>query len=249
MSNLSLFGLGKSSSGAGGFTPPSGIQLWLNDTSGFIKNGGGSPSDGDPITQWTDASSAGNNFSQSTLGNMPVYKTNIKGTLPGVLFDNTDDYLINTSPTNLLGQSFTVFFAAKQIASLGAPHCVFVFGSTAVANGKYFEYTPAPRQRVTQENVLQVGVSTTIVSDNNFHVCAFRFNSGTGAYNFYLDGSADGSGTSAAVFSTQSSAWIGGDQGPTSSFNGYFGEFMYFNTNLADADVTSVNSYLTGRWI
>lgn len=110
MSQLMMKGLGPTGASSG-FDPNSisGLKLWLKADSGPVKNGGGSPSDGDSVTTWTDKSAIGNSVSQGTVANMPLYKTGIQNGLPGILFDGSNDTMTKTSPTGLFSTSFTFF--------------------------------------------------------------------------------------------------------------------------------------------
>ena len=78
-----------SGGGAAAFSPLdiSGLQLWL-DASQIV-----GLNDGDPVGTWPDSSGNGRDFTQATGSSKPVYKTNIRGTLPAVLFDGVDDHV------------------------------------------------------------------------------------------------------------------------------------------------------------
>lgn len=78
--------------GGGGITPidPDSISdlvAWLeaDAITGLVDN--------DPVATWADSHTSGNDFTQGTAGQRPLYKTGILNSLPVVRFDNSDDGL------------------------------------------------------------------------------------------------------------------------------------------------------------
>lgn len=74
------------------FSPASipGLQLWL-DASKIV-----GLNDGDAVGTWVDSSGNSRNYTQATGSKQPIYKTNIRGSLPVVRFDGVDDVLAAT---------------------------------------------------------------------------------------------------------------------------------------------------------
>lgn len=83
---------------AEGPTLPAGLLLWYdaNAITGL--------SDTDPIATWPDESGNGNDATQSTAADKPLYRTNQINGLPAVEFDGTSDYF---SVAGLFGGSET----------------------------------------------------------------------------------------------------------------------------------------------
>lgn len=80
-------------------------KLWLASDKITGKN------DGDSIALWPDASGNGNDATQSTEINRPIYKTSIKNGKPVVRFDGSNDFML--APSLGLG-SASLFVVAKQ---------------------------------------------------------------------------------------------------------------------------------------
>ena len=100
-----------SSGSAPAFSPLdiSGLSLWLKAESLALN-------DGDPVAAWTDSSGNGNDASQSTAGNKPLYKANIFGSKPAILFDAVDDYLTvaDDDGLDLSSGSYCIFAVVKR---------------------------------------------------------------------------------------------------------------------------------------
>lgn len=82
--------------GIGGTDGTSNLQLWLRADAGVESTAGAPAAEGERIQFWRDQSGYGNDASQNTLNNRPVYRTDSMNSLPGIQFDPTDgahDYL------------------------------------------------------------------------------------------------------------------------------------------------------------
>lgn len=75
------------------------VSLWL-------KANALSLNDGDAVATWPDSSGNGNDATQGTAGQRPVYKANILNALPAVRFDGSNDALTGASITS--GSLFVV---------------------------------------------------------------------------------------------------------------------------------------------
>jgi hypothetical protein len=92
-----------------------GLELWL-------KADALSLSDGVAVTIWTDSSGQAHNCTQSTLGNRPIFRTNVLNRLPGVLFDHLDDYLncghaLDSTVIGASGVKWTTFAVVKTLSN------------------------------------------------------------------------------------------------------------------------------------
>lgn len=118
------YGAGLASGAAAAFSPSDITGLvgwWKADGTLWQDSGRTTPvtADGDPVGAWDDASGNGNHVIQATAGARPLYKTGVQNSLPGVLFDNTDD---NLSKAGWVGTTqWSAFAVAKQgAAALGS---------------------------------------------------------------------------------------------------------------------------------
>lgn len=85
--------------GPGGVGNTLTLKLWLKADDLSLSNG-------NPVTNWPDASGNGNDASQGTSTNQPIFQTNVINGLPAVSFDGSNDYLTGTLGT--LNAPFTL---------------------------------------------------------------------------------------------------------------------------------------------
>jgi hypothetical protein len=136
---------------AGEWTPASvsGLYLWLDfsDAATMYTDAGSTlvSSDGDKIYQINDKTGTWN-FSQSTEGLRPAYKTNIQNSLSAGYFLGDSRQRITASPTN--ASSITTFWILKQTASAGRYLMTFGITTKALISGYTagkFEWYSTPR--------------------------------------------------------------------------------------------------------
>ena len=88
----------------------------LNLSASFGNNiNAGFPVDGDPVYFMGDTSGGGNDYSQGTLLNQPIYRDSGFGTnnMPYVEFDGINDYLLDATPFNY-ALPYTAFMVSKN---------------------------------------------------------------------------------------------------------------------------------------
>ena len=90
--------------------------------------------------------------------------------------------------------------------------------------------------------------ANTALSAGTWHHVAVTWTSGTGAVAFYLDGAADGTGTSKTTMSTNAGVLeIGKNPSFSNWYTGLMDEFALFNSVLSASDITSIyNSGVPG---
>ena len=101
----------------GGYTDPSSdatLSAWFrSDTSGGTL--------GNALSQWDDASGNTRHLTQATGGNQPVLTDNLINTHPAVVFDGTDDYLVNSSAISAFLPASSAYFAVVFRQKSSAP--------------------------------------------------------------------------------------------------------------------------------
>jgi len=76
-------------------------------------------SDGSGVSSWSDRSGNGYNATQATGANQPLYKVNVQGGQPGLLFDGINDSLATTyGPTSGDVTAFSVWKATSPGTTL-----------------------------------------------------------------------------------------------------------------------------------
>lgn len=141
-------------------------------------------SNNDPVSTWTD--SIGAVAATGTTTTRPLFKTNIIGTLPALLFDGTDDFLDAGDNFDLLARSATVFVLAKKTSSDFAMFAK-CDGSTV---GGYAGIGSSPSYGGSFYNSGAGGQNDADLTgtDSDFALYEFRFNRSLGWVECYKDG-------------------------------------------------------------
>ena len=229
-------------------TDLSNLSLWLKADSLSLN-------DGDPVSTWTDSSGNSNNATQ-TGTNRPLYKTNIFGSMPALLFDGSNDFMSITSSASLRtgAADFTVYMVTKlNNASMNGSLMYHRDFGTGYGWTNYI-----PGGQTLRMFTKSDGGSSTVNSTAN--ICT-----GTGKYitTKYVYGSVPGwiirvNGTEGESigadnnFNTSLDSTDNLDIGGTTDIGyyagGYIAELLLYKTNHTAGNITSVESYLATRW-
>jgi hypothetical protein len=197
-------------------------------------------SDGDPVTTWSDQSSAANDATQSTSSKKPTYKTAIKNGLPVVRFDGVDDELqIAATLLNASGSTGTVFIVVSH--SAGGNKGLFATRGTS-AGGFVIRYSATNGYQYFHTNASPT-LSRTI-SDSTWNLIEFRRNG--------LDVEVGHNGSLAAA-STLSGFTAVSNGTQIGYQNGAFltadvAEIVVYDSVLSDGNRGSVETYLNTKW-
>lgn len=194
-------------------------------------------SDGTGVQTWDDLSTNANNATQATSGNRPLYKVNIQGGNPMLLFDNSNDYL-RCGSSSTIGSGSTQFFVYK-FDSTSQYDTVFYYGNYNVYSPnynwvglfrdygiQYFGNYDAPTDR---------SVSTTANTD--FRILSGLLND-SGTNRVFLEGSEKATTTYVAVSGINSSARpnIGIVENLSNDpMGGYIGLVAYWSTAMGSS--------------
>jgi hypothetical protein len=232
--SLPLMGVGPSAPGTG-FDPStiSGLQLWLKADAivGLA--------DTDPVTTWEDSSSANNDATQGTAALKPTYRTNQINGKAAVSFDDGDHL---ASALSMATKPFSVF-AVANFTNFSVPRTILGQSS---AGGLQFRGNTTPRQEILKAETASIGVSTSALSTGTNYRLAATY-SNTGVFTFYLNGTADGTGTNDQTF-TASTAKVGDNRDGAESMLGLIAEILFYDSVLSAGDRGSVNSYLATKY-
>ena len=218
--------------GSSGFAPSdiAGLDLWLDadDTSTI---NGGSPTPGDQVSLWTDKSGAGNNATQGTATNQPIYQTG---------------YLDFTSPhqlvigDNTIGNDSTWFMVLDPDNSLTSRQVLYL------NSGSY-------RVSITDAGVLY-RVGTTNYRSGQAITTVPVMISGyvdrtTPSVTAFKDGNPSTPGTGVSSFSGGSGFVISGRVGSpaNNAFRGKMNEIIRYDSALSTTDRQLVESYSRDR--
>ena len=213
-----------------------GLELWLDASqlTGLVNN--------DPLGTWTDFSGKGNHATQGTAGFKPIYKTNIVNEKPIIRFDGIDDLMTCA----LTGSEKAVTFFAV----------VYVMDTTDISNaivgtnangGLGFKISNTGKIELVKVGTILIGASTTSLGARVFKIVAGTYSS-SGAFAFYLNGAADGSGTNDQTLTAGLTTQIGRDAVQT-PFEGDIAEILKFHRVLTSVEIAYINSYLMNKYI
>jgi len=217
------------------------LQVWLRADAITGLN------DGDGVATWPDSSGNGRDFTQSTVGWRPLYKTAIRNGRPVVRFAAAGTRL--DYPPGLNFTSMTVFVVGKANA---AP---FTFILPSAYNWYYFAVASNSLWWGYATLSPPIGDRVTVIDPalGAWHVySAWRSNIGS---SYLLSQAIDGgSGTSVAVegdplLSTSASIGAWPWDPPTfRPLDGDIAEIVIYNQALSDRDRQRVERYLARKW-
>jgi hypothetical protein len=225
---------------ASGFDPRriAGLQLWLDaDDSSTITVETG-------VKEWADKSGRGIVFSETTTNNQPATGTQTINGRNVLVFDGSNDGLVNSSQAFPAASPMTIFLVQRLISTTN-------FGMTYSSGTGV---TSDIRQNSTTGRMRFVGSGNTeawtepnsATSANRMYSMVMRT---TGTNNsFYTNGSEDALGAapqSQATFAAQQ--WIG-RRADGFYANIWLAELLCYNSALNDAARVSVETYLSKKW-
>lgn len=222
-------------------TQIAGLKLWLDATQMGL-------SDGTAVTTWTDLSTAGNNFTQSTAGNKPVFHTNIINSLPAVQFDGTDDFMSS---------------AANPVA---VPLSAFVVTQPTLNTASQKSYATIIHAVTTSVGLFMAARLTTnfwgtFVTTSGDLSSTNALTSGT---NYLLENTVASVGAIPFLYqrgvqvATSANSEIGPANGggglgkdlinANRQYAGYIAEVLIYDTVLSSGDRATVENYLIAKW-
>jgi hypothetical protein len=204
------------------------LRRWI-----LADNLGGSLSDNDPISTATDASGNGNHLTQSG-GARPLYKTNIIGSLPGMLFASVSSQYLGGSAVAGTAKTWGIVFRATgpTVALLGTKAGISDYynfgGDSYTGTFRGARIDPYPTGVPSSGDVILIGVSSA------------------STYEIYLD-STTGEGAQSANFDAGDSFNLGGNGALGVFWNSYIFEYVEFNEEFDSTKRGNLYTYLQ-RW-
>ena len=87
--------------------PPTGLLAWHKSSTLNLSNGAG-------VATWADSSGRGNDLTQATGGNQPLYTTNVFGTIPSVRFDGVASFMTWPSSLATVMNNNSIYLISRQ---------------------------------------------------------------------------------------------------------------------------------------
>jgi len=183
-------------------------------------------SDGAPVSSWPDSSVNGNNATQASSGNRPLYKTNILNGKPVVRFDGSNDFLEFSELINIR----SAFFVVKH--NTGNQDYAPLLGHSSLYDWAGGEgsalFEPTNTDADIRNGTIQINgiddTPVTAVKPTEFVAISV-----------------------VAVGDTRAQ-FITNDRNAGRYWNGDFAEIILFSTSLSDADRDAVRDYLRTKY-
>jgi hypothetical protein len=241
--------------------PVAGYKLWLDATDATTITAVGGA-----VSQWSDKSGFGSNFTQGTGANQPTTGTRTINSKNIIDFDGTNDFLSCPSSTGLFkylhgttgGTTFFVGIVDDTAAAKG------LFGSAQFASAQIGIMAGLSAAEKTELLIArgESGVSTAIALDVNtitsgsaFYL-SNKFDGGNATAGNRLrealnGGAFAGANTLTNAASSANSTYdmaVGAVGSGTSPFNGGIGEIIFYEGILSDGNIDLVEAYLAAKW-
>jgi len=199
-------------------------------------------SDDSFITLWDD-SSGNNRDASAVVGSGPVLKTNI---LNGHSICRCDGGVTGLDFTGNSTDATITVIAVVKCTGTGSNFRTILADRSNGSNAPLFGIRSS-KIELHELDVGAVGVSTTSLNTTDFFTVAVTFDDATNNFAFYLNGTADGSGTQAANF-TRRFAGIGIRGGNLDRFLGDIAYVAYWNSVLSSGELTTRFNDLRTVW-
>jgi hypothetical protein len=183
----------------------------------------------DPVFTWTDTSGSSNNAIQGTEISKPLYKTGVLNGLPGILFDDVNDFMTSDA-TFGPSSPFTIFVLYNVLGTFTSSHRTIDGGINNWLIGPHQSY-----HRMYNGAFIEDGLS-----DTNF-VYTTTITSGSST-TFRLNGTEIGSNGN-----IDGPGWIK-LSAATESLNGHVIEVIGYTNALSGSYVALVENYLKTKY-
>lgn len=198
--------------------------------------------DGSTVTQWDDTSgNARNATPTSGVGEQTIVKTNQLNGLQVARIEGSSMSWSGVPSSNL----FTVI-AVLKCTSFASNRCVM---SGQVSGNYEVRLNTAGKIELfdVQDSTVAATASTALNTSSFYTVCA-QYNGNTGDYAFYLNGSADGSGTIGTETSISAFARMGRRSGNNDPYQGDVAYNTLWNSFLGNSVLTAIFNNLRTIW-
>ncbi len=233
----------------------SSLRWWLKADAGVLNPSLSAAADGDAVARWNDQSAVGNNATQGTGGNRPIFRTNIINGYPVLRF-STNQFVDAGAAPGITG-SFYFFIVLKQSS--------FTAGGTSDGSGTYIIDRTSATNELTSFKMVNTNkyflqkrnnngsglggpVSTASATTSAFAIVDFYRNSGT-EYGLFLNGVTNGTSGDDGGTLTGPTLRVGRHTSTTNGgLNGDLAEMVVYNANISSTDRAKIESYLAIKY-
>lgn len=184
----------------------------------------------DRISTWADQSTGTNSVTQGTAVRRPAKIPALKNSLPAVFMHNDNAALVAANTNSNIQ---TLFMVMRTVADLGGNRFLLY---NADGTNSYRTVSPGKQNFVADSSIS----GTATLSANTWYITALTYSAPDVA--FYLNGAADGTGTTTitgSIAPTRLGSTVAG---------GYFAEIIRYDSVLSAFNIARVFNYLNSRW-
>lgn len=237
-----------------------GLNRWLETTleKSFDKN---EAINGYKVTNWYDANPMiidKIKLNQTNNLNKPTYINNAINSLPAMLFENGNQYILN----NIFAESFSLFIVlSSNIIGEGTSSSQAYLNTVIIGAdfpGKANDIIPLALGGGYMKIFTGNGAETTLISNFKIntktpYIIFVSRNFADGVRKIMVNNSnlvSDNLGGSSIFLNASSSVGIGTDANSwnTNYFNGYIGEIIIYNKILNINDINEIHKYLSKKY-
>ncbi len=209
----------------------SGLLAWWKADSLSLSNN-------DPVSSWTDSSGNGKTATGSSI-TRPLYKTSIFGSMPAVVFDGSDDEMSFSNTSLTTEGAYTIIWVGK----ISADSIIVGNDTTNIQIRKYRSSSNNISKFFDSIDQQSSAFSTAF---NAAVMCTWRRPAGSVTVNTFFENATTrgtANDTNGFTLNRIGRTSYGGFA------NGSFGEICIYNSNLSDANISSLYAdYFAGRW-
>ena len=209
------------------------LLLWLDGELSTISTTGAG------VSTWEDISGNNNDAVQATDGDRPLEAT--VGGINCVQFDRSNTEFLNLSDS--IANTDVTIFAVIRLADEATDRSLFGGPNNQTITNQMLSDETYRLVNPGEENLF---TSTTPLTAGQFEVTAIKYSAGGGKVKYWLNGTADGTGTNTTTIS-DSIAYIG-KFAATDFFSGEIAAFLLYGDTLSEANIGIVNNYLVDRF-
>jgi len=154
-----------------------------------------------------------------TVGNAQVSTTEYKWSPSSMYFDGTGDWLLLPSNVNItLNEAVFTIEGWIYLNAVGSARGIVGKGTGTTG---WLLSINSSNQVVFTDTTTAITSTGTLSVSTWYHIAVVRSTTGTNQTKIYINGTNDGTGTSATNFSQTNSLYVGADRTAGSAFNGY----------------------------
>lgn len=237
--------------------PLTNLRVWLKADAITGLN------DTDPVATWVDSSGAGNDATQGTAADRPIYRTNIVNGLPIVRFDGVSDFLECPYTASDAGDPNQAWFAVFRTTSTVTQQLIYWMGETVNAGGfgPESEIHFGVASAVDGNNIVTAylgrafpatGSNVAFTDTTNFHILTAKFTallSTSPTAQIFLDGTAGSvmTGTLAEQLNWMANSRVGRPSIAVRFFGGDLAELLVYNADMTSQQ-SLVEAYLRTKY-